>query len=271
MSTWLSSRSVDDVGISWTTVTGGAALFAAGMLARGLFTERKRMVIIPSPRSQLLPKLSQEAISKLPYPPDALPGARDIPSPYGSIRAYEFGPEDGRKVLMIHGISTPCLALGAVAHGLVDKGCRVMLFDLYVRHSGIIYLLRRSSNSRVKVADLQQIWERLLRQPSRPSPRHSIVLDTNTARVSFFTTIVDRVRIWQVLNRRLQPRRWYCNNLYLAFSRSCLFTGTYSARRPAASTSLGPGISPHLLRRRDTRVSTEFFGETPVKDATLPN
>ena len=34
---------------------------------------------------------------------------------------------------MVHGISTPCLTLGAVAHGLVEKGCRVMLFDLFGR------------------------------------------------------------------------------------------------------------------------------------------
>ena len=139
MFSWLFSRSADDLGVSLTTVTASAALFAAGMFARGLFTERKRGVVIPSPRIQLLPKLTEEAISKLPYPPDALPGARDILSPYGSIRAYEFGPEDGRKVLLIHGISTPCLALGAVAHGLVDKGCRVMLFDLYVKHEQITF------------------------------------------------------------------------------------------------------------------------------------
>jgi pimeloyl-ACP methyl ester carboxylesterase len=36
-------------------------------------------------------------------------------------------------VLLVHGISTPCLSLGAVADGLVAKGCRVMLFDLWGR------------------------------------------------------------------------------------------------------------------------------------------
>lgn len=43
---------------------------------------------------------------------------------------YEWGPEDGRKVLLVHGITNPSVALGAIAHGLVDKGCRVILFDL---------------------------------------------------------------------------------------------------------------------------------------------
>jgi len=78
----------------------------------------------------LLPKLAAAERLQLPYPPDALPGARDVESPYGTFRVYEFGPEDGRKVLLVHGISTPCLSLGGVAHGLAEKGCRVMLFDL---------------------------------------------------------------------------------------------------------------------------------------------
>jgi hypothetical protein len=44
------------------------------------------------------------------------------------MRVYEWGPEDGRKVVFVHGISTPCVSLGSIAHGLVKKGCRVMLF-----------------------------------------------------------------------------------------------------------------------------------------------
>lgn len=62
------------------------------------------------------------------YPPDRFPGARDVPTPYGSLRTYEWGPEDGRKVLLVHGISTPCLSVGGLAEELVRKGCRVMIF-----------------------------------------------------------------------------------------------------------------------------------------------
>ncbi|OCL00885.1 alpha/beta-hydrolase [Cenococcum geophilum 1.58] len=89
--------------------------------------------IILSPKDTVLPNLPREEIKSLPYPPDALPGARDVDSPYGSTRVYEWGPEDGRKVLFVHGISTPCIALAGMAHRFVDKGCRVMLFDLYGR------------------------------------------------------------------------------------------------------------------------------------------
>lgn len=84
----------------------------------------------PSPLQTLIPKLSEAEAAELPYPPDAYPGARDVTSPYGFLRVYEWGPEDGRKVVLVHGISNPCVALGSIAHGLVDKGCRVMLFDL---------------------------------------------------------------------------------------------------------------------------------------------
>lgn len=83
---------------------------------------------IPSPRKTVLPDLAPEDIDVLPYPPDALPGARDVKSPYGSIRVYEWGPEDGECVLLIHGISTPSIALSDLAYRLVRKGCRVMLF-----------------------------------------------------------------------------------------------------------------------------------------------
>lgn len=68
------------------------------------------------------------------YPPTSLPGARDIPTPYGSIRTYEWGPTTGRKILFVHGISTPCIALAGLAQELVEQhGCRVLLFDLFGR------------------------------------------------------------------------------------------------------------------------------------------
>ena len=86
--------------------------------------------IVPSPIKSLLPNLSPEEAASLPYPPDAYPGTRDVESPYGSLRVYEWGPEAGRKVLLVHGIANPCISLGAIAHGLADKGCRVMMLDL---------------------------------------------------------------------------------------------------------------------------------------------
>lgn len=86
--------------------------------------------IIESPLKAVRSSSSTKESSVLPL--DVLPGARDVSTPYGSIRVYEWGPEDGPKVLLVHGISTPCLSLGGLAHALVDRGCRVMIFDLCV-------------------------------------------------------------------------------------------------------------------------------------------
>jgi hypothetical protein len=86
------------------------------------------LTVIPSPVASKLPQLSEEEVQQLPYPPDALPGPRDVQSPYGTVRVYEWGPEEGDKILLIHGISTPGIALADLAHKLVRRGCRVMLF-----------------------------------------------------------------------------------------------------------------------------------------------
>ncbi|KAJ5997186.1 hypothetical protein N7522_008846 [Penicillium canescens] len=113
-------------------VTG--ASFTLGLFARSLFAGGgTRPTILASPRSTLLTGISEAENGQLPLPTDVLPGARDVATPYGSIRVYEWGPEHGAKVLLVHGITTPCIALGGLAHALVDRGCRVMLFDLFGR------------------------------------------------------------------------------------------------------------------------------------------
>lgn len=62
------------------------------------------------------------------YPADAFPGGRDFETPYGTIKVFEWGPVDGEKVVLMHGIGTPCIALGDMAKHFVARGCRVMLF-----------------------------------------------------------------------------------------------------------------------------------------------
>ncbi|KAH6853412.1 Alpha/Beta hydrolase protein [Chaetomium sp. MPI-CAGE-AT-0009] len=90
--------------------------------------------VIRSPLRTLLPRLSQDEFDKLEYKPDNFPGARDVETPYGSIRVYEWGPLTGEKVVLVHGISTSCITLTTLANALVEeKGCRVMLFDLFGR------------------------------------------------------------------------------------------------------------------------------------------
>ncbi|CCF32667.1 hypothetical protein CH063_05007 [Colletotrichum higginsianum] len=88
--------------------------------------------IIPSPL-HIIASLPEEEVQKLPYQPNCFPGARDVETEYGFIRVYEWGPETGPKVVLIHGMSTCTMTLGPIAEALVSRGCRVLLFDLFGR------------------------------------------------------------------------------------------------------------------------------------------
>ncbi|XWW97525.1 hypothetical protein V2A60_005509 [Cordyceps javanica] len=68
-----------------------------------------------------------------PYRLDEFPGGRQLRTSYGTMQIFEWGPEGGEKVLLLHGIGTPCIALGDMAREFVAQGYRVMLFDLFGR------------------------------------------------------------------------------------------------------------------------------------------
>ena len=110
-----------------------AAVISAVGLSSYLLLNRPPSVLpsyISSPRTKLS-SLTEAELAKLPYPPTFYPGGRWVKTPHGTIRVYEFGPEDGRKVLFVHGISTPCCVYRDVAWRLVEEGgCRVMLFGM---------------------------------------------------------------------------------------------------------------------------------------------
>jgi hypothetical protein len=102
--------------------------------------------ITPSPREYILSNLSAEEKSKLAYHPDQFPGARDVQTPWGNTRVYEFGPEDGQKVLFVHGISTPCVSLSKLADDFVKRGCRVMLYGKLL--SLVLQIAQKTNNHR---------------------------------------------------------------------------------------------------------------------------
>lgn len=108
----------------------GASSAALGAILYSLITSSSsKPKIIPSP----LRTHSPSDLKDLAYPANFLPNPRDVHTPHGIIRAYEFGPASGRKVLLVHGISTPCIALAPLAEKLAAKGCRVLMFDLFGR------------------------------------------------------------------------------------------------------------------------------------------
>ncbi|KAK2600666.1 hypothetical protein N8I77_010186 [Diaporthe amygdali] len=121
-------------GLSGRSVLKAAliCLPAAFILQRHLFPT-KTSKIIKSPKQRALSSLSPKELSSLPYPPDALPGSRDVPTPYGNVHVFEFGPSTGERVLFLHGLSTPCVSAANTAVALAAKGYRVMLFDLFGR------------------------------------------------------------------------------------------------------------------------------------------
>ncbi|KAL0940599.1 Lipase 1-like protein 1 [Colletotrichum truncatum] len=94
---------------------------------------KDRRKTVKSPKWTVLPTLSTLGRDELPYPPDILPGARDVATPYGNLRVYEWGPDDGERVLLLHGIGTPGLALEGTAIEFVNRGWRVMTFDFFGR------------------------------------------------------------------------------------------------------------------------------------------
>ncbi|KAK0655813.1 Alpha/Beta hydrolase protein [Cercophora newfieldiana] len=111
-------------------LTLGAVGISLALVLRSLDA---KTLPIKSPRDTLLPKLNEDEIAALPYPPDILPGSRDVSTPYGLIKVFEWGPEDGERILLLHGISTPCLSLANLAEELVAQGYRVLLFDFFGR------------------------------------------------------------------------------------------------------------------------------------------
>ncbi len=114
----------------WTAL---AAVALATLLLTLRLARQPLQQSIPSPRDSLLPRITPKQAAALPYPPDILPGARDVGTPYGVMRVYEWGPKDGKKMLFIHGDTTPAPILGPVAHDLVKRGCRVMMFGKSIK------------------------------------------------------------------------------------------------------------------------------------------
>ncbi|KAK1763540.1 alpha/beta-hydrolase [Phialemonium atrogriseum] len=112
----------------------GTVVLSVGLILRPLLAHGSRKKPwISSPRRNVQPHVSAEEIESHPYHPGVLPGARDVQTPYGAIHVFEWGPEEGEKVLLMHGIGTPCVALADLAGRLVENGYRVMVFDLFGR------------------------------------------------------------------------------------------------------------------------------------------
>ncbi len=72
----------------WPIIAVGVVGTVAAVRLAHLALDRRTGQDVPSARATLLPKISKEEASALPYPPDALPGGRYVDSPVGDGQAH---------------------------------------------------------------------------------------------------------------------------------------------------------------------------------------
>ncbi|KAG8737641.1 hypothetical protein FRC12_017060 [Ceratobasidium sp. 428] len=67
------------------------------------------------------------------YPPDLYGQGHSVDLPKGRVKYWLIGPEDGKRVVLIHGLSMPSLIWKPVANRLAKTGFRVLIYDVYGR------------------------------------------------------------------------------------------------------------------------------------------
>ncbi|EKM59110.1 uncharacterized protein PHACADRAFT_25221 [Phanerochaete carnosa HHB-10118-sp] len=91
------------------------------------------MAPFPVPAIYSMESLNKDSPIRQVYPEDIYPNGDYYPSPYGRVRYWIVGPEEGRKVVLIHGIACPSIVWKDVQAELVSNGFRVLMYDVYGR------------------------------------------------------------------------------------------------------------------------------------------
>ncbi|KAG8699939.1 hypothetical protein FRC09_006276 [Ceratobasidium sp. 395] len=86
------------------------------------------LVVAEDSRVAKLKKRAREV-----YPPDLYGQGHSVDLPKGRVKYWLIGPEDGKRVVLIHGLSMPSLIWKPVANRLAKTGFRVLIYDLYGR------------------------------------------------------------------------------------------------------------------------------------------
>ncbi|KAF9516790.1 hypothetical protein BS47DRAFT_605439 [Hydnum rufescens UP504] len=110
------------------------AVFVAGWALHVLTTVPPMAKLRISPGlASVPPGPEKELISRI-YPEDLFgPDGSYVSLPYGVVKYALSGPKDGRKVVLIHGLSVPSVIFKDVASLLVRDGFYVLTYDLYGR------------------------------------------------------------------------------------------------------------------------------------------
>lgn len=124
---------------------GLASAAALGLAVKLLATPPPAIIKAPERESRSAGNEKEDSL----YPTDYYPGARDVETPYGSMRIYTFGPESGARILFVHGITTPSPVFTGILQEMAEAGYRVTAFDLFgrgysdspdVRHDDRLYV-----------------------------------------------------------------------------------------------------------------------------------
>ncbi|KAI6043741.1 Alpha/Beta hydrolase protein [Pisolithus marmoratus] len=112
-------------------------LAQVSLLTAGVFSVCLLYLLISFPYPPA-PPVVHASLSTVPqawsvYPEDFYPGGAYVSLPHGRVRYWLMGPEDGDKVVLIHGLSIPAIVWKNVAPVLASHGYRVLLYDLYGR------------------------------------------------------------------------------------------------------------------------------------------
>ncbi|KAH7339680.1 Alpha/Beta hydrolase protein [Rhizoctonia solani] len=86
------------------------------------------IVVAENSRISKLKKYADEV-----YPTDIYGPGGTVQLTKGEVKYWVYGPEEGKRVVLIHGLSIPSLIWKEVAARLSRAGFRVLLFDLYGR------------------------------------------------------------------------------------------------------------------------------------------
>ncbi|KAJ7254588.1 Alpha/Beta hydrolase protein [Mycena rebaudengoi] len=88
---------------------------------------------LPLPADPGLASLPTESRAREVYPEDWIDGGAYLQLPAGRLRYWLVGPSDGKKIVLIHGLTIPSIAFSRLAPQLAAAGFRVLLYDLYGR------------------------------------------------------------------------------------------------------------------------------------------
>ncbi|KAI8924126.1 Alpha/Beta hydrolase protein [Entophlyctis helioformis] len=84
-------------------------------------------------RNVAMGNLADVTDASSPFKEDFWPSSAYVDLPFGKTHYYLLGPEDGKKVVFVHGITSPGSCYPSFINALVESGHRVLVYDHYGR------------------------------------------------------------------------------------------------------------------------------------------